>query len=158
MQTRATVFLDQHAIRYEARTYEHTRGAASFGLEAAELLGLDPAIVFKTLIARLDGDRAELVTAIVPVDSMLDLRALARAAGAKRAQMAPMKAAERSSGYVAGGISPFAQRTQLTTFIDETAEICDTIWVSGGQRGLDIGVDPRDLIQTLNAQVAAIAD
>ena len=157
MQTPATVFLEAQGIVYQAYPYDHDPGAESFGLEAAEKLGLEPEVVFKTLMARLDDDRGELVVAIVPVTHQLDLKALARSAGAKRASMADVAHAERSSGYVAGGISPFGQKRTLRTFIDETAEICDTMYVSGGQRGLDIGLSPTDLISTLNAVVAPLA-
>ena len=157
MQTPATVFLDTHEIGYQAHPYDHDAGAESFGLEAAEKLGLDPEVVFKTLMARLDGDRGELVVAIVPVTHKLDLKALARSAGAKRARMAVVAHAERSSGYVAGGISPFGQKRELRTFIDETAEICEVIYVSGGQRGFDIGLRPADLIESLGAIVAPLA-
>ena len=157
MQTPATVFLQAHGIGYRVHPYEHDRAADSFGLEAAEKLGLEPDLVFKTLMARLDHDRGPLVVAIVPVTHQLDLKALARAAGAKRAKMAAVVDAERSSGYVAGGISPFGQKRPLPTFIDETAEICETIYVSGGQRGLDIGLSPADLITALEAVVAPLA-
>jgi len=156
VQTPATVFLDEHAIAYRSHPYEHDPAAESFGLEAAEKLGLEPDTVFKTLMARLNDDRGELVVAIVPVTGSLDLKALARAANAKRARMAAVADAERSSGYVAGGISPFGQKRQLRTFIDESAEICDTIYVSGGQRGLDIGLSPSDLISSLAATVAPL--
>jgi len=157
VQTPATVFLESHDITYQAHPYDHDPGAASFGIEAAEKLGLDPDVVFKTLMARLDDDRGELVVAIVPVTHKLDLKALARAAGGKRARMAVVAHAERSSGYVAGGISPFGQKRGLRTFIDETAEICETIYVSGGQRGFDIGLSPADLIESLGAVVAPLA-
>ena len=157
MQTPATVFLDQNEIGYSSHPYEHDPSADSFGIEAAEKLGLELDVVFKTLMARLNDDRGELVVAIVPVAYKLDLKALARAAGAKRAMMADVADAERSSGYVAGGISPFGQKRQLATFVDETAEICDTMYVSGGQRGLDIGVNPTDLITALNATLAPLA-
>lgn len=157
VQTPATVFLDANSISYEAHPYEHDPAAESFGLEAAQKLGLDANVVFKTLMARLDDGRGPLVVAIVPVTHQLDLKALARAAGAKRARMAAVRDAERSSGYVAGGISPFGQKRKLQTFVDETAEICDLMYVSGGQRGLDIGVRPADLINALNAVVSPIA-
>lgn len=157
VQTPATVFLDASGIAYEVLPYDHDPAAESFGLEAAAKLGLDADVVFKTLMARLDGDRGELVVAIVPVAYQLDLKALARAAGAKRAKMALVADAERSSGYVAGGISPFGQRRPLATFVDETAEICETMYVSGGHRGLDIGVSPADLITALDARVAPLA-
>lgn len=157
MQTPATVFLEEHGISYSHHPYEHDPTAASFGGEAAEKLGVDPHVVFKTLMARLDDDQGELVVAIVPVTGQLNLKALARAAGAKRARMAAVADAERSSGYVAGGISPFGQKRPLRSFIDETAEICDSIYVSGGQRGLDIALAPSDLIGALDATVAPIA-
>ncbi len=156
MQTPATVFLDSAGVAYSEHRYEHDPGAQSFGLEAAELLGLDPDVVFKTLMARLDDGRDSLVVAIVPVSTQLNLKALARAAGAKRATMSAVVDAERSSGYVAGGISPFGQRRPLRTFIDETAEICDRIYVSGGQRGFDIGLEPQALIDSLDATVAPL--
>lgn len=157
MQTPATVFLDENEIAYRECGYEHDPSAESYGLEAAEKLGLDPDVVFKTLMARLDDDRGPLVVAIVPVAHQLDLKALARAAGAKRARMAAVADAERSSGYVAGGISPLGQKRRLPTFIDETAEICETIYVSGGRRGLDLGLSPADLIAALDATVAPLA-
>lgn len=160
MQTPATAFLDRAAIAYEVFPYDHDPGAESYGLEAAEVLGLDPDVVFKTLMAQVEASaqrRSELVVAIVAVSAKLDLKALARAAGAKRATMASIASAERSSGYVAGGISPFGQKKQLRTFIDETAELCDRIYVSGGQRGLDIGLDPAHLITSIDAVVAPIA-
>lgn len=144
-------------IGYQAYPYDYDPGADSFGLEAAYKLRLEPDVVFKTLMARLDDDRGELVVAIVPVTHQLDLKALARSAGAKRARMAVVAHAERSSGYVAGGISPFGQKRALRTFIDESAEICETIYVSGGQRGLDIGLPPGDLIGALDAVVAPLA-
>ncbi len=156
MQTPATVFLDREGIPYSEHRYEHDPASASFGLEAAELLGLEPAVVFKTLVARLDDGRDSLVVAIVPVNELLNLKALAKAAGVKRATMSAVADAERSSGYVAGGISPFGQRRPLPTFIDETAEICDHIYVSGGQRGFDIGLRPSALIDSLNATVAPL--
>ena len=157
VQTPATVFLDANSISYQAHPYEHDPAAESFGLEAAQKLGLDADVVFKTLMARLDDGRGPLVVAIVPVTHQLDLKALARAAGAKRARMAAVRDAERSSGYVAGGISPFGQKRQLQTFVDETAEICNLMYVSGGQRGLDIGIRPADLIAALDAVVSPLA-
>ncbi|MCL4125027.1 UNVERIFIED_CONTAM: hypothetical protein GTU68_035506, partial [Idotea baltica] len=155
-QTPATVFLETQAIDYVTCPYDHDPSAASFGLEAAEKLGLEPEVVFKTLMARLDDDRGELVVAIVPVTHRLDLKALASAAGAKRARMAVVAHAERATGYVAGGISPFGQKRPHRTFIDETAELCETVYVSGGQRGFDIGLSPADLIRLLDAAVAPL--
>ena len=156
MSTPATVFLTNAGIDFSEHRYAHDPAAASFGLEAAEVLGLQPDVVFKTLMARLDGNRGLLVVAIVPVNALLNLKSLARAAGVKKATMAEVADAERSSGYVAGGISPFGQRKRLATFVDETAEICDRMYVSGGQRGFDIGIDPADLISALDATVAPL--
>lgn len=147
--------LDGANIRYRVHPYDHDPAAESFGLEAAEVLGLDPDCVFKTLVAATETD--ELLVAIVPVSCRLDLKALARAAGAKRTAMADPTIAERTTGYVVGGISPIGQRKSLRTFIDETAEIIDEIYVSGGRRGLDIGIDSADLITHLAASVAPIA-
>lgn len=156
MQTPATVFLDGIGVPYSEHRYEHDPAAESFGLEAAKRLGLDPDVVFKTLLARLDDKRGTLVVAIVPVSEKLNLKSLAKAAGAKRAAMSSIPDAERSSGYVAGGISPFGQRRSLQTFIDETATIYDQIYVSGGQRGFDIGLAPEAFINSLDATVAAL--
>jgi Cys-tRNA(Pro)/Cys-tRNA(Cys) deacylase len=135
--------------------YEHDPAAESFGLEAAAALGVDPDSVFKTLIA--DGGSSGLVVGIVPVTTLLDLKSLAKASGAKRLEMAPVAMAERSSGYVAGGISPFGQKRRLPTVIDETCDLWDEIYVSAGRRGLDVAVRPADLVATISATVAAIA-
>jgi len=158
MQTPATKLLDERGVAYEIHRYDHDPGAESYGLEAAEVLGLDPDLVFKTLIARLDGTgtRDELVVAIVPVANLLDLKALARAAGAKRAAMADLATAERATGYIAGGISPFGQKKLHRTFVDETAQICDRIYVSGGQRGLDLSIASTDLAAVLDATYAPL--
>jgi len=126
----------------------------SYGLEAAAALGVDPAQVFKTLCAYVD-DR--LCVGIVPVSSQLDLKALAHTLGGKKARMAPPADAERSSGYVVGGISPIGQRKALPTALDETAELFDTVYVSGGHRGLDIELAPADLVRITGAAVAALA-
>ena len=139
---------------FTTHTYAHDPATASYGLEAASLLGLPPEQVFKTLLADADGD---LVVAIVPVTGSLDLKALAVALGAKRASMAEPAAAERVTGYVVGGISPLGQRRALPTVVDETAELFDTVYVSGGRRGFDLGLAPADLIAATHARVAPIA-
>lgn len=126
---------------------------ASFGLEAAEALGVDPARVFKTLLATLDGT---LVVGIVPVAGQLDLKALARALDGSRAAMAEVSAAERETGYVAGGISPVGQKKRHRTVLDETAHEHDTIFVSGGRRGLDLELAPADLVAITEAITAQI--
>lgn len=155
-KTPACVALDEAGVAYVLHPYDHDPDAESFGLEAADVLGVEPDVVFKTLMAELDS--GELVVAIVPVSGRLGLKALARAAGAKKAAMADVAMAERSSGYVAGGISPFGQRTPRRTFVDETAEIMDVMYVSGGRRGLDLSLAPTDLIDLLEATTAPLSD
>jgi Cys-tRNA(Pro)/Cys-tRNA(Cys) deacylase len=151
--TPAVVALERAGIAFTVHHYEHDPAATSYGLEAAERLGLDPQAVFKTLVAEVDG---KLVVAIVPVSGQLDLRALAAAASGKRAALADPAAAERATGYVVGGISPFGQRRRLPTVLDESASAVPTIYVSGGKRGLDLGVAPGDLTRLLDATLAAI--
>jgi Cys-tRNA(Pro)/Cys-tRNA(Cys) deacylase len=141
--TPAVVALEQAGITFSVHTYEHDPGAASYGLEAAEALGLSPATVFKTLLADADG---ELVVGVVPVDAQLDLKALAAALGAKRATMADPVVAARVTGYVVGGISPVGQKRRLRTVVDASASEHPRIYVSGGRRGLDLGLAPADLI------------
>lgn len=151
--TPATVALANAGIPFTAHAYEHDPANTNFGLEAAEALQLDPEQVFKTLLADVDGS---LVVGIVPVTGKLDLKALAAAVGGKRAEMADPKLAERRTGYVVGGISPIGQKNAHTTVLDETAELYDTVFVSGGRRGLDIELAPGDLIGVTGAIVAAI--
>ena len=151
--TPATVALTRAGIPYEVRAYDHDPRATSYGLEAAEALGVDPARVFKTLLASLDG---RLVVGIVPVSGQLDLKALARALGGSRAVMAEVSAAERATGYVAGGISPVGQKRAHRTVLDGSALAHDTILVSGGRRGLDIELAPGDLVAITAAVTATI--
>ncbi|MFT3886682.1 MAG: Cys-tRNA(Pro) deacylase [Arachnia sp.] len=146
--------LDAARVPYTVHEYEHDPRAASFGREAADALGVDPARVFKTLIAT-DGSR--LVVGIVPVDKTLDLKALASALGLKRLTMADAAAAERSSGMVVGGISPLGQRRPLPTVLDASAAAHDTILVSGGRRGLDVELAPADLVRLTSGLLQAIA-
>jgi Cys-tRNA(Pro)/Cys-tRNA(Cys) deacylase len=152
--TPATVALNALGIGFVEHEYIHDSAVSSFGLEAAQVLGADPMRVFKTLVASADGI---LVVGIVPVSGTLDLKALATAVGARKAEMADPKLAERKTGYVLGGISPLGQKTRLATVLDETAELFDTIYVSGGRRGFDIELAPDDLIRAAEAIVAAIA-
>ncbi|GAB3197114.1 Cys-tRNA(Pro) deacylase [Nocardioides hungaricus] len=156
--TPATVALTRAGIEFTVHEYEHDPRAASYGLEAAELLGrrlgLDPAQVFKTLLATVDG---RLIVGIVPVSGRLDLKALARAAGGSRAAMADVADAERATGYVAGGISPVGQRRPHPTVLDETALGFDVVYVSGGRRGLDLGLAPDDLVTATSAVTAPIS-
>ena len=152
--TPATVALTRTGIRYIEHEYEHDGANTAFGIEAAAVLGIEPDRVFKTLLADVDG---VLVVAIVPVSGTLDLRSLAATIGAKKAVMADPALAERRTGYVVGGISPIGQKTRLVTVLDETAELFDTVYVSGGRRGFDLELAPADLITATAAIVAAIA-
>ena len=154
MGTPATVALTAAGIPFAEHPYHHDPGTTNYGLEAATALGLDPDRVFKTLLAEVDG---KLVVGIVPVTGKLDLKALAAAAGGKRAEMADPALAERKTGYVVGGISPIGQKVALPTVIDETAELWDTVFVSGGRRGFDIELAPADLVRVTSAIVADIA-
>ncbi|KRF36208.1 Cys-tRNA(Pro) deacylase [Nocardioides sp. Soil805] len=159
--TPATVALAAAGIDVTLHAYEHDPRAASFGLEAAEALGVEPARVFKTLMASLDpstgsGRRGALVVGIVPVERQLDLKALARALGGSKAVMAEVAAAERATGYVAGGISPVGQKRAHPTVLDESATAWPTIFVSGGRRGLDLELSPADLVAITSATTAPI--
>src|SRR5919199_1359469 len=143
--TPATTAARRAGIGFEVHEYEHDPGAASYGLEAAEALGLDPGRGFKTLVADLDGT---LTVCVVPVTSELDLRSLG-----KRAALADPAKAERTTGYVVGGISPLGQRRALPTLVDESALEHDTVFVSAGRRGLEIELAPKDLVALTNATV-----
>ncbi|MEP6892977.1 MAG: Cys-tRNA(Pro) deacylase [Gaiellaceae bacterium] len=148
-KTPALALLERESIAHSVHEYEHDPQASSYGLEAAEKLGMEAARVFKTLIADVDGT---LTVAVVPVEAHLDLRSLG-----KRASMADPKLAERTTGYVAGGISPLGQRRSLPTLVDESALAFDTIFVSGGRRGLEIELAPADLVALTAAETRAIA-
>lgn len=147
--TPAVVAAERAGIPFTLHEYEHDPAAVSYGLEAAEKTGIDPARVFKTLVVVQDG---ALFVAIVPVSSQLDLRALG-----KRAALAHRAAAERATGYVLGGISPLGQRKRLPTLLDESALAFDTIYVSAGRRGLELELAPDDLVAVTGARVAAVA-
>jgi Cys-tRNA(Pro)/Cys-tRNA(Cys) deacylase len=152
--TPATNLLTSKGVVFKAHEYSHDPNSTSFGLEAAEKLGVDPNRVFKTLIANVDESFA---VAIVPVNQQVSLKSLARILGAKRAVMADPAAAARLTGYVVGGISPLGQKRLLSTVIDESAKEFETILVSGGRRGFDIELSPQDLAQLLSAVFAEIA-
>ncbi len=158
--TPATMALTAAGVAFEVHTYAHDpRSDLSFGLEAAEALGVDPAAVFKTLVVRVDGlpRHSGLAVALVPVAESLDLKAVAQAFGQKKATMASPTDAQRSSGYVTGGISPLGQRTPLPTVIDASAESLTRVYVSGGRRGFDVSLAPGDLAAITGASFAAIA-
>lgn len=152
--TPATVALTRAGVEFSVHTYEHDPSASSYGLEAAEVLGLDPQRVLKTLLADVDG---QLVVGIVPVSRQLDLKALAAAVGGKKATMAEPAVAERATGYVVGGISPLGQKRQHPTVLDASATGHDVVYVSGGRRGLDLGLAPADLVRLTGATTAPIA-
>jgi Cys-tRNA(Pro)/Cys-tRNA(Cys) deacylase len=147
--TPAVVAAKQAGIPFTLHEYEHDPAASSYGLEAAEKTGVDPARVFKTLVVEQDGT---LSVAIVPVEAQLDLRALG-----KRAALADRADAERATGYVLGGISPLGQRRRLPTLVDESALGHETIFVSAGRRGLELELAPGDLVRLTDARVAAVA-
>lgn len=152
--TPATVTLDRAGIPYVLRTYEHDPSVLNYGLEASEALGVEPERVFKTLL--VDTEKG-LAVGIVPVDSMLDLKAISVALRVKRATMADPSEAERSTGYVVGGISPIGQKKPLPTVADSSTTDFATVLVSGGKRGLDIELDPQDLIAVTRASLAPVA-
>lgn len=155
--TPAAIALTGAGISYRLHSYRHQEGAPAYGDEAAEALGINPRRIFKTLVAELTSSRGtELVVAVVPVSTRLDLKALAAAAGAKKGAMAEPAAASRSTGYVLGGISPLGQRTQLRTVVDTSALSFETILVSAGKRGLEVELAPHDLVSATSALVASI--
>jgi Cys-tRNA(Pro)/Cys-tRNA(Cys) deacylase len=143
-------------IEIRTHEYRHDPGNTGFGVEAAAALGLDPRRVFKTLLVALNGDARRLAVAVVPVSGQLDLKAMAGACAAKRVEMADPAQAERVTGYVVGGISPLGQKRPLPTVIDASALDFQTVFVSGGRRGLDIEIAPQDLIGLCRAETAAI--
>jgi Cys-tRNA(Pro)/Cys-tRNA(Cys) deacylase len=146
--------LSQHKVRHKIHSYDHDPRHDSYGAEAAEALGVEAARVFKTLVADVDGT---LTVGVVPVTRQLDLKARATAAGGKRARMADATAAQRATGYVPGGISPLGHRSRLRVVVDESAKTFQTVFCSGGRRGLEIELAPEDLIRLAGATVASIA-
>ncbi|WP_405732129.1 Cys-tRNA(Pro) deacylase [Streptomyces sp. NBC_01537] len=152
--TPATVVLEKAGTAFTLHAYDHDPSAAlGYGEEAAQALGTSPERVFKTLVADIDGS---LTVAVVPVAGSLDLKALAAATGGKRAAMADPAAAERTTGYVRGGISPLGQRKRLPTVVDASALGHDTVFVSAGKRGLDVELAPADLVALTGAVTAPI--
>ncbi len=152
--TPATVALGSAGVAYTLHTYEHDPSAPSYGLEAAAALDLPAEQVFKTLLVETG---AGLAVGVVPVTGSLDLKALAAALGVKRVSMAAPAAAERSTGMVVGGISPLGQKRALPTVVDESALLFDVVYVSGGRRGVDLGLSPTDLVRLTGARIADIA-
>ena len=152
--TRGVQALQRAGVRFELHAYSLEEEGDSYGEAVAKTLDVSPDRLFKTLLAAVDGGP---VVAIVPVSGRLGLKALARAAGGKKAEMVPPADAERLTGYVTGGISPFGQKRRLSVFVDDTITDHDTIFCSAGQRGLQVELDPRDLMRMLDATSAALA-
>jgi Cys-tRNA(Pro)/Cys-tRNA(Cys) deacylase len=152
--TPATALLVKQKVVHRVHEYAHDPRSESYGTEASEAMGVSAERVFKTLVAEVDG---QLTVGVVPVAGQLDLKALAAAAGGKKAKMADVAAAERATGYVAGGISPLGHRKRLPVVVDSSANGFDTIFCSAGRRGLEIEVAPSDLIKLAQATVADIA-
>jgi Cys-tRNA(Pro)/Cys-tRNA(Cys) deacylase len=152
--TPATALLTRSKIDFTLHPYEHDPRAEGYGEEAAAALGVDPARIFKTLIASIDG---KLACAVVPVAGRLDLKAFAAAVGGKRGTLAEPAAAARATGYVVGGISPLGQKARLPVVVDASAELFETVFVSAGKRGLQVELAPIDLARVANARFAPIA-
>jgi Cys-tRNA(Pro)/Cys-tRNA(Cys) deacylase len=144
--TPAVNYANKAKIKYTLHQYDHDSGHGSYGLEAAEKLGVLPERVFKTIVVKLDA--TQLIVAILPVNSMLSMKSLAKACGGRKAEMADKVEVQRSTGYVLGGVSPLGQKKSLKTVIDQSAQQCPSIYVSGGRRGLEIELNAFDL-QTL---------
>jgi Cys-tRNA(Pro)/Cys-tRNA(Cys) deacylase len=151
--TPATAALAAAGVPFVLHPYAHDPSTTAYGLEAADVLGIEPARVFKTLMVEVEG---RLAVAVVPVSGNLDLKAVAAALGSKKATMADPKAAERRTGYVLGGISPLGQRQTSPTVVDESALSFEAILVSGGRRGLDIELAPADLVRLTEAVIAPV--
>lgn len=152
--TPATIALTRLGVAFTMHPYAHDPAERSFGGEAARALGLSPDEVFKTLVVMVDDAPT---VAVLPVSARLDMRSLAASCGGRRAELADVVLAQRLTGYVIGGISPIGQKRQLPAIIDEQAWLHDVVYVSGGRRGLDIGLAPADLILATSGTVAAIA-
>lgn len=152
--TPAINLLKKLKISHNVHEYGHDPAAESYGIEAVEKLGVEQALVFKTLVVKLD--QKELVVCVIPVCDMLSLKQIAKAAKAKKAVMGEQKEVERTTGYILGGVSPLGQKRRLRTFIDSTAECFETIYISGGRRGLDIELSPADIAKVVNAQFCSL--
>ncbi len=152
--TPAVRALERAGVGFELLEYDYDPAADEIGMQAAQALGRPASTVFKTLIVALDS--GELVCAMIASDARLNLKAIAAAAGARKADLADPRKAERSTGYVVGGISPLGQRKQLRTFIDASAPALDEIVVNGGRRGLQIAIEPEDLVAATSAVVVPL--
>lgn len=153
--TPAILLLEKNKITHLVHSYSHDARAASYGLEAAEKLGLAPEQVFKTLL--VSTETGELLVAVLPVHTQLNLKALASAARVKKVEMADPQRAQRVTGYLVGGISALAQKKALRTFLDSSAEQLSTLYISAGRRGLEVELSAVDLLQLTQGQCADIA-
>lgn len=151
--TPATVALARAGVEHRLCQYDHDPAVPAYGREAAEKLGVDPARVYKTLVAEVDG---RLAVAVIPVEATLSLKALAAAAGGRKAAMAQVAAAERATGYVVGGISPLGHRRRLAVYLDESMRAHERVLVSAGRRGLDVELAPDDLARLAGGTFAPL--
>ena len=154
--TPAILLIRKANLPFKTHEYQHDPSVSSYGLEAANALNIEPQRVFKTLLVNLDADPKKMAVGIVPVTQQLDVKALAKALGVKKAEMAEPKLAERTTGYLVGGISPLGQKKRLPTVLDVSALNFPTIFVSAGRRGLEIELCPTHLIELCQADAVAI--
>lgn len=145
----------KHRIPYVVHQYNHDPTHKSFGIEAAEKLGLPPELIFKTLVIMIDN--SQLVVAIIPVEAQLSMKLLAKAAGAKKATMADKNDVQKSTGYILGGVSPIGQKRKLPTFLHNTAQELERIYISAGKRGLEIELSPHDLVKVTGGTFAYLS-
>lgn len=155
--TPATRVLDKAGVQHQVHPYHHDPDSTHFGDEAVEALGLDPLQVFKTLVVSCTGGRQPLAVAVVPVARQLDLKTMATALGAKKVALAEAPVAERTTGYVVGGISPLGQKKRLPTVVDASAEAHRTVFVSADRRGLQVELSPADLVRLCDGSFAPVA-
>jgi len=153
--TPAVVEAKRHGVAVEIHEYVHDPRAPSYGEEAAEKLGVDVTAVFKTLVVQTESK--SLAVGLVPVMKELDLKAMASALGVKKVQMADKDKVQRTTGYVIGGVSPLGQKKKLETVLDQSAELLQKLYVSGGRRGLEIALEPGQLVSLCKGKYAAIA-